>query len=52
MKLILSETYESITPESAENGDCAERGFEFERIALLGERAVVGGAPVVSVEHG
>lgn len=27
-------TYERITPESAENGDCAESGFHMEQVTL------------------
>lgn len=33
MPILISKTYEIVTPESAENGEAEERGFEFEDVA-------------------
>lgn len=31
MPMLISRTYEIVTPESAENGEVADQGFDFER---------------------
>jgi len=50
----LSRTFETVTPESAENGDVAEHGFLFEGIEYTLREAValVSAHPVPSCSHG